>query len=199
MRPGNKLGNLTLNINKTTGFFTAGNQYSKKENLTPEASKKRMTALFQSWGTKQKKAKGEIKGTRYMVKKKKKRERYMLKTTVAREAREIQEQGRRSAEQVMARLAEIAINSPNETAAIAAGVVVLDRSYGKANQTNITASIDANGAAKDISQEELNTRIEQTLKRVEALTGGATKAPKSQKPAIDLRKLDRDPNGSPLN
>src|SRR5690349_19090172 len=84
-----------------------------------------------------------------------KRERVKLRETVAREQREIQEIARKNAQAAMERLADIVEHSHNETAAIAAAQVILDRGYGKANQTNINATIDANGKATDVSNKEL--------------------------------------------
>jgi hypothetical protein len=180
-------------------LFVKGNQYAAKKNMSAESHEKRYQALKRGHITTKKKATGEIKVSRSMERIRKKRERVRLRETVAKEAREIQELGRKNADAVMRRLANIAISSPNETAAIAAAQVILDRSYGKANQTNINANIDANGKETDISQKELDTRIDQVLKRVENLTGGKTEAPASQEQSIDLRKLDRDPNSTPLN
>jgi len=128
-----------------------------------------------------------------------KRKRLKLRETVAKEAREIQELARRNAAAAMKRMAEIAQTSPNETAAIAAAALLLDRAYGKANQTNTNVNLDANGKATDVSQKELDTRIEKALERIDSLTRGAPKAPASEKPLIDLRKLDRDPDSTPLN
>jgi hypothetical protein len=180
-------------------LFVKGNQWAAKKNMSAESHERRRKALQKGHVTLHKKSAGEIKVTKSMERIRKKRERAHLRETVAKEAREIQELGRRNADAVMRRLANIAIGSPNETAAIAAAQVILDRSYGKANQTSISAHIDANGQETSISQKELDARVEQTLKRIETLTGGKAKAPKSEEPLIDLRKLDRDPNGSPLN
>ena len=131
--------------------------------------------------------------------KKEVRKRVRLRTTIAKEAREIQEIARTHATAVMDKLAEIVGNSHNESAVIAAGQVLLDRAYGKSAQTNINANVDTHGKNTDVSQGELDKRIEQTLKRVEAITGGAPKAPKSEERPSDVRQLDRDPDSSSLH
>jgi len=136
---------------------------------------------------------------RTKMREQRKRERYQLRETAAREAREIQALGRRHAEEVMRRLCDIAQNSMNETAAIAAAQAVLDRTYGKANQTHINANIDANGKTTDISAKELDERINTALKRVEELTARKAKPAEGKEQLVDLRKLHRDPNGTPLN
>ena len=128
-----------------------------------------------------------------------KRQRVRLRMTVAKEQREIQEMARKGADAVMKRMFEIATTSMNETAAIAAGQVMLERGYGKANQTNINATIDANGKATDVSQKELDTRVAKVVERIEALTGGEAKAPKSKERPADVRELDRDPDSSSLH
>ncbi len=131
--------------------------------------------------------------------KKVKRKRLRLKETIAKEAREIQDLARKNADAAMRRVAEIAKTSTNEAAALAAAALLFDRAYGKANQTNINANLDANGKATDVSQKELDTRIEKALDRIDSLTRGAPKAPAREEPLIDLRKLDRDPDSTPLN
>lgn len=128
-----------------------------------------------------------------------KRKRVKLAMTVAKEAREIQQKARQYAEPILDRLAEIAQNSFNENAAIAAANSIIDRAYGKANQTNINATLDANGKAADVSAKELDARIERALKRVAALTAGKGEPVKGEDGSADVRKLDRDPDSSPLN
>lgn len=195
MRLRARLGTPYVTINKSSGNFTEGNTASTEKNMPPEAHKKRMASLFKFW----EKRSNQYHEKRLMInvaRKKEKRTRIKLKLTVAREQREIQEVARKNAQAVIERMAEIAQTSFNETAAIAAAQVILDRAYGKANQTNINASVDANGKPTDISEKELNTRINQALKRVEALTGGAPKAPKGEERPADVREHDRDPDST---
>ncbi len=66
--------------------------------------------------------------------------------------------------------------------------VILDRAYGKASQTSITANV-GNGKASDISAEELDKRVERALKRVEDLTNRTPKAGTSKNRPAHLRKL----------
>jgi hypothetical protein len=181
------------------GYFREGNQEAIQDNMTPDAHTRRMKALFSGWGTNVKKRQGEITVTRNQIRKTAKRKRIRLHMTVAKEAREIQDTARRHAAAAMKRMAEIAETSFNETAAIAAASVIFERAYGKASQTNINATVDANGKATDVSGKELDTRIAQALKRVEQLTGGKTKAPASKEQPADLRQHDRDPDSSSLH
>ncbi len=157
-----------------------------------------MRGLIKFWHLQSLKRQG-IKVVTNPSNKKVKRKRLRLKETIAKEAREIQELARKNADAAMRRVAEIAKTSTNETAALAAAALLFDRAYGKANQTNINANLDANGKATDVSQKELDTRIEKALDRIDSLTRGAPKAPAREEPLIDLRKLDRDPDSTPLN
>jgi hypothetical protein len=182
---------------KRTG--SSGEAFLAK-NMAPEAHKKRMQGLYKGWHIKSQLRKGEKVVLKHAgSNKSRKRKRLRLLETVAKEAREIQEIARKNAAAAMKRMAQIAQTSPNETAAIAATMLLMDRAYGKATQTNINANLDANGKTTDISQKELDTRIDTALKRIDSLTGGAPKAAKSKAPPIDLRKLDRDPDSTPLN
>jgi hypothetical protein len=175
---------------------------ARQNNYSPPRTREKMSAVLSI-------LRGRDVATRYFagekvvskakIQKAIKRKRVRLHETVAKEAREIQELARRHAQAAMKRMAEIAETSHNEAAAIAAAGLLLDRAYGKANQTNINANLDANGKSTDISQKELDTRIETALKRIDALTGGTAKTPARQEPSADLRKLDRDPNGSSLH
>jgi hypothetical protein len=185
--------------NGRVGPFKEGNLAALSSRLSEDANKRRLAGYLKAVEGKKKLWRDEVKTTPYQLAKKAKRKRARLSMTVAREAREIQELARKGADAVMKRMIELASSSLNEAAAIAAGQVVLDRAYGKANQTNITATLDANGKTTDVSAKELDSRIEQTLKRVEELTGGKAKAKPSQERPVDLRKLNRDPDGSPLN
>ena len=134
--------------------------------------------------------------SRYMKRKPSVHPRIKLRTTVAREAREIQDLARMHADQAMRRMAEI-INNPHsqENLVIAAAEVIFNRAYGKPNQTNTNLNVDANGKPAEVSGTELNQRIAQALKRVEDITGRAGEAAKGKKQPANLRKLDRDPHG----
>ena len=122
--------------------------------------------------------------------------RVRLRETVAKEARDIQDMARRHATAAMERMAHI-VNNPAspENAQIAAAAVILDRAYGRPNQTNTNLNVDANGKSTEVSTTELDRRIAEALRAVEALTGRARQAPKSKEQPADLRERDRDPNG----
>ena len=131
------------------------------------------------------------------INKKPKHPRVRLRETVAKEARDIQDMARRHATAAMERMAHI-VNNPAspENAQIAAAAVILDRAYGRPNQTNTNLNVDANGKPTEVSTTELDRRITEALRAVEALTGRARQAPKSKEQPADIRERDRDPNGS---
>ena len=179
--------------------FQKGNTFSLASNMSPEANKKRADGLMKSWIALARKREGvEIVSGKQLLKKEV-RKRVRLRTTIAKEAREIQEIARTNATAVMEKLAEIVASSHNESAVIAASQVLLDRAYGKSAQTHINANVDAHGKNTDVSQKELDKRIESALKRVEAITGGAPKAPKSEERPDNVREFDRDPDSSSLH
>lgn len=195
-----KLPPLAITPYKTlAGAGAPGHQLSTAENMPPEAHARRMAGLYKAWQERAKQYHEKRTMTKSRLHTKEKRVRIKLRETVAKEQREIQELARKNADAVMKRMAEIAQTSFNETAAIAAAQIILDRAYGKANQTNINASVDANGKETDISQKELDTRINQALKRVEAITGRTPEAPKGEERPVDLREHDRDPDSSSLH
>jgi hypothetical protein len=181
-------------LHERNHYFYEGNDCALASKLPEESNKKRLKALFRAWSTNVRRGTGEKFVTPNQKRKKAKRHRVRLRMTIAKEQREIQELARQGADTVMKRMLEIAATSLNEAAAIAAGQVVFDRAYGKANQTNINATIDANGKTTDVSSKELDSRVEKAVKRIEELTGGAAKAAKSQEQPADVRKFDRDPN-----
>ena len=125
------------------------------------------------------------------------RRRLKLRETVALEARDVMNRSRKLASMAL-KMYEDIIADPTERTAdrIAAGQVILDRAYGKANQTNTNITVDANGKPTEVSGKELNERIAATLKRIEELTGGTSEErPRKERPA-DIRQRDGDPGGS---
>jgi hypothetical protein len=121
-----------------------------------------------------------------------KRNRLKLKAkkAVALEAHELQALARENATAAMQTLIEISKNKrAPEATRIAASAVILDRGYGKASQTSITANV-TNGKASDITSDELDKRVTSALKRVETLTNRAPKAGASKKGSVDLRKYN---------
>jgi len=112
------------------------------------------------------------------------------KKAVALEAHELQMLARENATAAMQTLIEISKNKrAPEATRIAASAVILDRGYGKASQTSITANV-TNGKASDITSDELDKRVNSALKRVEALTSRTPKAGTSKKGPTDLRKYN---------
>jgi hypothetical protein len=198
-RTDNIQGHVLQVVPHPEGFFREGNQYALAENLTPEGNNRRLQAALRGMKSRARLAAGEKFVPKNQKRLKEKRKRIRLHLTVAKEQREIQEIARKGADAVMKRMYEIATESFNETAAIAAGNLILERAYGKANQVNINAAVDANGKPTEVSGKELDTRIAQVIKRVEDITGRETKAPARKEQSVDLRKLDRDPDSTPLN
>jgi hypothetical protein len=121
-----------------------------------------------------------------------KRKRVMIKDQRKRaiEMHELQKLARENAVEAMEALIDILKDprSPHPSR-IAAASVVLDRGYGKASQTTISANI-GNGTTKELTGDELERRIGAALKRVEAITTGASKAGTSKAGSGHLRKLN---------
>jgi len=123
-----------------------------------------------------------------------KRTRIMMKEKVALalEAHELQSLARKNATLAMNTLIEISQNKrAPEATRIAASAVILDRGYGKASQTSITANV-SDGKAKDINSAELDTRISRALKRVEDLTKRTPEEGTGKKRPVDIRLADLD-------
>jgi hypothetical protein len=197
--PGRSPGNPSFLDKTRPFFFKNGNTYSRTENMTAEAAKRRLKARFKSWRVRALQAQGVKVVTVKDKKMKEQRKRVKLKYTEAKEHRDVQRVCRESAMEVTRRFLEIVQNSDNESAVVAAGQALLDRGYGKASQTNINATVDANAKSADVSQKELDARIEAALERVEAIAGRETKAPaRPQRPA-DVRLSDPDPDGSTVH
>lgn len=109
---------------------------------------------------------------------------------VALEHHELQQLARENATLAMQTLIEISRNPrAPEATRIAASAVILDRGYGKASQTTITANV-GNGKNNQLTGDELDKRVDKALKRVEELTNRTRKAPPSPNGSPDLRKLN---------
>ena len=180
--------------------FVKGNQLAKAENLGPDAHARRMRGLFKTWNNHVRKRKGEKIVTAKKRKQYETNRREKARRIYAAELREIQEIAKTHAPTAMKVLGEL-LTKPGtmDSVKIAAAAVIFDRAYGKASQTNINANIDANAKPSEASDKELDTRIDEAIKRVEALTGGKAKAPASKKRPPDLRKLHRNPGSTAIN
>lgn len=185
-------------VKRTTGF-APGSRLAAKENISEEAHGRRMSGLFKAWHVRERipvggkpSVKGDIK--------KHNRERKRLRESLIKEARDIQSLARRYSEEAMHILAEIANDQAQPASSrIAAIEQIHSRAYGKPTQTNLNAVMDANGKNDDISSKELDTRINEALKRVESLTGGTPKEAKGKDRPTDIRQRDRDPGGSSIH
>jgi len=179
--------------------FKKGNRMAATENVTPEAHSRRMAGVIKAWRNLARVRKGEKVMTLKLKKKSLKRKRLRLKATIAKEMREIQDRARKHAESAMERVEEIVANSDNETTVLQAAQIIFDRAYGKASQTNINAQVSGDGKANEITAAQLDARIAKALQRVEELSRGKKQTPSRPQRSVDLRKLDRDPNSTPLN
>ena len=172
--------------------FKPGNQFALRACMTEEAHAKRMAGLKKAWATRNDKmAKNKFVMSHDVLKKVNEAKRARLKQTQAKDAREIQELIRTYTFSGLEKIFEILANdSASDMAKIAAMHLLLDRGSGRAAQTNINANIDANGKPSEVSQKELDDRIRAAIDRVEALTGGAPKAPEGSERPSDVRKLN---------
>ena len=119
------------------------------------------------------------------------RRRTRLQLKIVTELREVQEACKGSALDVIQAFKEIVANpTSTDQAKIQAGLALLDRAYGKAAQTNINASVDANGKTNEINAAELDKRIREALERIETATRGKAEAPKGEEQPADVRKLN---------
>lgn len=174
-----------------TTKFVPGNKLSAAENLTEHANTLKLKALARGWEVSRRKHNGEKVVTAREIERKIRRKRLKLKETVAKEAVEIQEIARTHAAAAMERLAAIVNDEHSQdSAAIQAISVILDRAYGKASQTNVNANVNLDGKPTELSAKQLDARVAATLKRVEAITGAkGPEAPDPTRPT-DIRKLN---------
>lgn len=119
------------------------------------------------------------------------RERLAAQKRKAMEAHELQQMARENAVDAMRSLIEISTNErAPEATRIAASQAILDRGYGKASQTSITANVTNHGKASEITADELDQRVKSALARAEALTNRTGKAAESPKRPTDVRQLN---------
>ncbi len=188
----NRFGAPTMNKHvRDTTKFVPGNQLSIPENLTEHANALRLKALVEGWETARRKRDGEKVVTAREKELKYRRKRLKLKETVAKEAAEIMDIARTHAAAAMERLAGIITNPHSQdSAAIQAISVILDRAYGKASQTNVNTNVNLDGKPAELSAKQLDARVAAALKRIENITGAAV--PEAPRPAgsADVRKLN---------
>lgn len=179
--------------------FCKGAKLAAEGNMTPAAHQRRMKALYRGWGTRERKHRGERIMTAKHKTAIKRAQRSRLRENLQAEARDIQNLARQHAIEAVEILADIMQNSAQDSARIAATQVILERAYGKATQTSINANIDANGRPTEVTSKELDTRIAETLKRVESLTGRTPKEEASEGQPADLCVGDRDTGDSSVH
>lgn len=179
--------------------FEKGNKYAAASNMTPDAHHRRMQALYRGWATMARRHRGERVMSASHKENIRKAKRTRLRENLQAEARDIQNLARTYAVAAMEKLHEISEHSEQDSAKIAAIQVILERAYGKATQTSINANLDANGKPTEVTSKELDTRIAETLKRVENLTGGTAQEVEGEGQPADLRVGDRDTGGSSIH
>jgi hypothetical protein len=181
------------------GFFQEGNEYSKASNMSVEANRRRLKGVIRAWAAKERIHRGERIMRAKTKEKISRRHRERLRENLQAEVRDIQNLARSYALEAMHKLREIFETSEQDSAKIAAIQVILERAYGKATQTSINANIDANGKSNEVTSKELDTRITETLRRVESITAGAAKEESSEDGPTDVRVGDRDPGNSSVH
>jgi hypothetical protein len=179
--------------------FLKGNKLACTENISAEANRRRMKGAVKGMATKHRIYNGQRIMPIAVREKIAKRHRARLRENVQLEARDLQNMARRMSTELLEILGEIAAHSENDSARIAAIDKIFERAYGKATQTNVNANVDANGKSTDVTSKELDTRIAETLKRVESLTGGEAKEEEGERGPSDVRVSDRDPGSSSLH
>jgi hypothetical protein len=107
------------------------------------------------------------------------------------EAREMVDLARQKARKAMQVYEDVIdAEAAADTAKIQAANAILDRAYGKATQTSVNTQVNADGKPTEIDDKELNRRIDEALKRVEAVARGEGQADHSEVGSPDLRKLN---------
>lgn len=181
------------------GMAIPGNRCAAIENISAEAHARRVAGMMRALAVHYKRHKGikamKQQALRQHSKDIKRGLREKYRETVVHELRDIQEKARKNAVAAMDIAKEIMMNGEKDSDRLAAANLVLERAYGKATQTNLNASVDANGSQKEVSTEELNQRIGKALRRVEELTGGTPKPPPSQNGPTYVRKRYRNSGG----
>jgi hypothetical protein len=173
-----------------------GNRCAAKENMSEDSHKRRMAGLFKTWGQRFRKDKGLKKiGGAEMEKKSRAREREqrkIAKLTVAKEARQVQDDARQTATAAFEVIKDVMMNAERDSDKLTAANIVLERAYGKATQINVNDNVNRNGNKEEVSAAELDKRIEEAIRGVEELTGGATKPPKGSQRPVNLRQRNRN-------
>lgn len=187
-----------------TLFYKPGNRAAAKENISEDANRRRVMGILKGLASQYKLKRGVA-----LVSKAQRRQRSKdierqakerVRLTVAKEARDVQDMCRQSASQAI-EVARVILADPFARASdrLAAANFITERAYGKATQTNVNASVDANGNKKEISAEELDQRVATALDRVERITGRAAKPTKGPDRPVNIRKRYRHPGSSTVN
>lgn len=157
------------------------------ENLkTPAAQKARFLNGIRRAAT--------MKGGRFMKNKtpkpKKPGKRSPESLKIATDFKQIQDMAKQFAPECMKALASVVTSDvSSDLAKISASQAILDRAYGKALQTSVSATVNGNGEAKDLDAAELDRRVAAAVTRVESLASRKREKIKSPEQPANLRKL----------
>ena len=104
---------------------------------------------------------------------------------------EIQEEARKYGADALKCLREI-VNSKlaSDVAKISAAQTLLDRGYGRPTQTNINAAVGTDGKATEVTQQELDRRVAETIENIERLTKRKREKIESEERPTDIRKYN---------
>lgn len=122
-----------------------------------------------------------------------------LNENIRAEARDIQNMCRAYALEGVERVIEMMREANKPSDVLAAVNLLLERGYGKASQTTVNANIDANGKPTEVTGKELDTRIADALKRVEAITRGETQEGEGEERPADVCDGNRNPDNSSIH
>jgi hypothetical protein len=104
---------------------------------------------------------------------------------------EIQAKARKYAPDAVDALGEIVKSKiATDVARISAAQTLLDRAYGRPTQTNVNATVNTDGKPPEITDKELDTRIKETLTRIEGLTKRKREKIQGEDRPTDLRKFN---------
>lgn len=105
-------------------------------------------------------------------------------------APEIQDEARKAGVAAIKALRRIVKSKvASDLAIISAAQTLLDRGFGKPTQTNINASVNGDGKPSEVTEQELNKRIGEALRRVEGITKRKREKIKSPPRPADIRQF----------
>ena len=104
---------------------------------------------------------------------------------------EIQEAARKAGKYAISALEDIVRSRiSTDVARISAAQTLLDRGYGRPTQTSVNATVNTDGKPTEVTQQELDRRIKETITRIEGLTKRKREKIEGEEPPADLRKYN---------